>query len=621
MYSLYRMTSIHWRAILIGTLAAIFSVASNPLRADEPIRVHWYETRGITPDPQAELDWSKASYWIARLQNQVELTVFNGGPQVGPDRDALLSAVSRWVSSTKPGERTGGVLVLDGQGESRQKMAARVDLQPAAEKPRLELEPLSIDERIDLNARDQSTPEWRPQYAFMHSGFPSGIEAYCEPNAAVCSTLFAALGPILTKPASRLITIASGSDRFAFHALTRDTQDESKRLTVRYLGAGVVTTVAPPEGFEEKDGIDVRLESFRARGEPDAPWQVTGTRNLPREERTAVKYAALSYLESGTRNAHADIAWPVGTLGKPMLYALRFLPDNKTVTAQTLGPMQLPLRCDLRRTPGFPRNAALGPTADWLRHRYPAIHPSGRTSEELIANAQELIDAKAGDPAWFRDNYRLAVLGPRRADIRLAEVHELPAEQRGGLKRFTTEELHTLECVLEAMGDRLLARMRDTVLIRQAASEVGSPFGELAKQVVLAGHTFTRTQEVSEPSPHRQVHSTIVIYDAAAPPATRFIGGRDNDGSVYAYAPMAQVMAHEFGHVIASRASLGDQFYKWVAESDTEPFTRYAASNPQTEFFPEAFALYLLDPGWIQVNYPDLFVRARAYASRPPDHW
>jgi len=105
------------------------------------------------------------------------------------------------------------------------------------------------------------------------------------------------------------------------------------------------------------------------------------------------------------------------------------------------------------------------------------------------------------------------------------------------------------------------------------------------------------------------------------PLGARFLGGRDNDGSVYAYAPMAQVMAHEFGHVIASRASLGDQFYKWVAESDTEPFTRYAASNPQTEFFPEAFALYLLDPGWIQVNYPDLFVRARAYASRPPDHW
>jgi hypothetical protein len=80
-------------------------------------------------------------------------------------------------------------------------------------------------------------------------------------------------------------------------------------------------------------------------------------------------------------------------------------------------------------------------------------------------------------------------------------------------------------------------------------------------------------------------------------------------------------MAHEFGHVIASRASLGQQFDKWVAESDTDPFTRYAASNPQTEFFPEAFALYLLDPWWIQVNYPDLFRRARAYASRPPDHW
>ena len=615
------MTPIHCRALLIGTLAAVFCAVGSPLRADEQVRVRWYETRGITPDPQAELDWSKASYWIARLQDQVELALFNGGPQVGPERDALLSAVSSWVSGTRPGERAGGVLLLDAQGESQQNVAARVDLQPGAGKPRLELEPLSIDGRIELNARERSTGEWRPQYAFMHSGFPGGIEAYCEPNAAVCSTLFEALGPLLTKPASRLVTIASGPGRFTFHALTRDTEDAGKRLTVRYLGDRGVTIMAPPDGFEEKDGIDVRLERFRARGEPDAPWQVTGTGNLPREERTAVKYAALSYLESGTRDAHADIAWPVGKAGKPMLYALRFLPDNKTVAAQALGPMQLPLRCDLRRTPGFPRNAALGPTADWLRHRYPAIHPEGDTPEELIADAQQLIDAKAGDPAWFRNNYRIAILGPRGADRRLAEVHEMHAEQRGGLKRFTAEELHTLECVLEAMGDRLLARMRDTVVIRQKSAEVGSPFGDLAKQVVIAGHTFTRTQEVSEPTPHREVHSTIVIYDAAVPPATRFIGGRDDDGRVFAYAPMAQVMAHEFGHVIASRASLGEQFYKWVAESDTDPFTRYAASNPQTEFFPEAFALYLLDPWWIQVNYPDLFRRARAYASRPPDHW
>ncbi|HYL17548.1 MAG TPA: hypothetical protein VEV20_02645, partial [Burkholderiales bacterium] len=577
--------------------------------------------RGITPDPQAQLDWSKASYWIARLQDQVELVLFNGGPQAGPERDALLSAVSSWVSSTKPDERAAVVLLLDGQSESRQRIGARVDLQPAAGKPRLELEPLSIDERIDLNARERPTGEWRPQYAFMHSGFPSGIESYCEPNPAVCSTLFEALGPLLTKPASRLMTIASGSDRFTFLALTRDTEDQGKRLTVRYLGERGISGVAPPEGFDEMDAIDVRLERFRARGEADAPWRVTGTRNLPREERTAVKYAALSYLESGTRDAHVDIAWPVGSLGKPMLYALRFLPDDRTVAAQALGPMQLPLRCDLRRTPGFPRNAALGPTAEWLRHRYPAIHPEGDTSEELIADAQQLIDAKAGDPAWFRDNYRLAILSPRRADIRLAEVHEMSAERRGGLKRFTAEELHTLECVLEAMGDRLLARMRDTVLIRQTSAEGGSPFGDLAKQVPIAGHTFTRTQEVSEPSPHREVHSTIVIYDVAVPPATRFIGGRDEDGHVFAYAPIAQVMAHEFGHVISTRASLGEQFYKWVAESDTEPFTRYAASNPQTEFFPEAFALYLLDPWWIQMNYPDLFARARAYASRPPDHW
>jgi hypothetical protein len=455
----------------------------------------------------------------------------------------------------------------------------------------------------------------------MQSGFPGGIEAYCDPNAAVCSTLFETLAPLLKNPARRLITISSQSNRSTFHVLTSDTADADKRLTVRYLTDAGVTLVAPPAGFDQKDGIDVRLERFRSREDPDASWRVTGTSKLPPEERTAIKYAALSYLESGTRNSQADIAWPVGASGKPMLYALRFLPDEKTVTAKALGPMQTPLRCDLRRTPGFPRNAALGPTADWLQQRYPAIKPSGGTAPELIADAQRLINAKAGDPAWFRDNYRLAILGPTGADRRLAEVHEMRPEQRGGLKRFSSEELHTLECVLETMGDRLLARIRDTALVRQQSSaEAGSPFGDLTQQVVIAGHTFTRTDGTSTPNAHPQVHSTVVIYDAAAPPATRFIGGRDDNGEVFAYAPMAQVMAHEFGHVVASRASLGRKFNEWTAQHGVEPFTRYAASNPQTEFFAEAFALFLLDPWWIRTNYPDLYAGINEYAKRQRDH-
>jgi hypothetical protein len=37
------------------------------------------------------------------------------------------------------------------------------------------------------------------------------------------------------------------------------------------------------------------------------------------------------------------------------------------------------------------------------------------------------------------------------------------------------------------------------------------------------------------------------------------------------------------------------------------PMTKYAASAPSTEFFPEAFAIYNADPEWMQNNLPDMF--------------
>ena len=118
--TLPRMTPMYRRAFVLAILAVAFWTWSNPLRADEPIRVRWYETRGITPDPQAELEWSKASYWVVRLQSQVELALFNGGPPPGPERDALLAAVSTWVAGTKPDERTGSVLQFrDPDGKPR----------------------------------------------------------------------------------------------------------------------------------------------------------------------------------------------------------------------------------------------------------------------------------------------------------------------------------------------------------------------------------------------------------------------------------------------------------------------------------------------------------------------
>ena len=72
-----------------------------------------------------------------------------------------------------------------------------------------------------------------------------------------------------------------------------------------------------------------------------------------------------------------------------------------------------------------------------------------------------------------------------------------------------------------------------------------------------------------------------------------------------------------WAHVIDQRAPVQREFDALVTAADVHPFTRYAASNPKTEFFPEACALYLLDPAWVNDNHPELYARVQAYLKRP----
>ena len=116
------------------------------------------------------------------------------------------------------------------------------------------------------------------------------------------------------------------------------------------------------------------------------------------------------------------------------LYALKQLSGSNDVKVEAVGTVIQLTRCDLRRTPGFPENAPIAAVREWFQRRYPAIRPNGETSEKLIANAQALIDAQAGDPKWFAQNYRLAILGPNAADRRLSDMHKMPPNRRGGLK-------------------------------------------------------------------------------------------------------------------------------------------------------------------------------------------
>jgi len=341
--------------------------------------------------------------------------------------------------------------------------------------PRLELEPILADERIALSAGNAAARDWRPAIPYMHSRFPGGIKSFCDSNLAVCSVLFETLVQLATKPGNRLVTVSDASHKFTFRALTQGAADPAKRLSVRYLAATDVTSIAPPARFEIKDSIDFDLERLQDPQAKDRLGRLVGVDALSRDERIAVKYAVLTYFQSGTRDAEVDAVLPAGAKAKPLLYVLRMLPESNDVTVEALGQRHL-THCEVRRAPGFPAGGDATVTREWLHRRLPAIAPVGETPKEMIVNAQRAIDAQAGDPKWFHDNYRIAVLEPAAADRHLAEMFKI------------------------------------------------------------------------------------------------------------------------------------------------RPFTRYAASAPESEFFPEAFSLFLLNPDWAHKDYPVLYSSELAYANRPAVH-
>lgn len=580
-------------------------------------RTRWYETRSVVFEADKLASWSLGSYWNARLRKQAQVTLYESELKSGPQSDALAAAISAWLAATPPGERSDWAFSLKPVPAPAIGASVRVDWE--VRPPRLALAPFIFDERVVLRTGEDAEGGWTMRIPISHAGFPGGMRAFCDGNASVCSVLLQALEERVGKPGRRLVTISARDREFSFHASLGGAADPARGATIRYLGEAGMTELTPPADFASKDAIDSWLEGLQAASANDALGQLIGFERLQSRERIAMKYAAGAYFQSGTRDAEARVALPAEASPAQHLYTLRLLPGRNDVSVEALGRHALG-RCDLRWTPGFPAKADVAGMRDWLLHRYPAIQPSGKTVQEIVRSAQRLIDAHAGTRKWFALNYRIAVLDPKAAYRRLADDHGFKPDRLEELKAFESDELHVLECVLESMSDRLLQRARDSVLVRQSAPADDAPLTDVAGSVLIAGHTFTRTITVKgEPGRH-EVHSTIAIYDAALQSPARFVGGRAPDGRVHVYAPLAEVIAHEFGHVLAQRASIGDRFNRWVAKEGVEPFTRYAASAPGSEFLPEAFALYLLDPAWLSYSYPSLYKRIDEYSRRPPVH-
>jgi hypothetical protein len=457
----------------------------------------------------------------------------------------------------------------------------------------------------------------------LHVGFPDGIEPYCDARPSVCGTVFGWVDQVAARRLRALLTVSHNGAQTTFYVERPGTDTADEGPLVQYLGEVGVTRQSPPPGFALKDGADLELEQMTSNDGAKLG-QVRGVATLALRERVAVKSAILNYYQTGTRSAEVDVVLPAGPAGEGMLYTLRFLPNSNDVTVEALGAAAnlLPAagpRSDIRRIPGFPARGDGASLRVWLRKRYPGLSAKGSTRGEIVVSADRVIDDNSGTPRWFAVNYEIAVLGPKAANRRLAEAHGRATHLRGGLDRFNASELRTLEAVLQRLGEPALALLRGTALVRQGAAEATSPFGDLTSRVQIAGHTFTRTRAAIESNQRPEVIATVVIYDAAHSRA-RFIGGKAPDGMLRVYPPVAAVFAHELGHVISRRAPAQRRFKELVTSLGVAPFTRYAASNPESEFFPEALALYLLDPAWVRDNHPELYARVQAYARRPrPD--
>ena len=107
----------------LGSMAFLILQALPGAAAD---KVRWYETRGVIVNADALADWTRNSYWAAKLRQQVDLTLFRGGPEDEAGQNALLSTVSAWVSATAPEQHSERVLVVERAGAAAAQIAARV---------------------------------------------------------------------------------------------------------------------------------------------------------------------------------------------------------------------------------------------------------------------------------------------------------------------------------------------------------------------------------------------------------------------------------------------------------------------------------------------------------------
>lgn len=377
----------------------------------------------------------------------------------------------------------------------------------------------------------------------------------------------------------------------------KEKNGEISELDIELRPGGRPVEVTPSDDYRNRDYGDLLIEQQQSRPHPKKGDTLgyVNVAGVPAEEVTSVKFAVVRYFRDvETRDAEADVLVPIAGTSKEVYYTLRFRPDNE-VDIERIGEKgsssQLdPTRMDIARVRGY--GASAGDPArlkTWLGRRYPGLSPTGATVEALRASANQKMAGEAGTPAWYQANYKVKVIDGASTQARLRSIHKLNARQTPDAdnKDFTSEELKLAELSLQTLTETVLSLLQYVRLgrkktFREADGTAGS----------YGGQTFWNGS-----------NKTIVMYDSGMNANVSAFRG----GSEGVNVPQAMLFTHEMGHIMQPTTNGKPAFDKFVRAAGIRPFTHYAESKPDTDFFTEAFAIYQTDPEWLRRNHATVY--------------
>ncbi|QEC78003.1 eCIS core domain-containing protein [Mucilaginibacter ginsenosidivorax] len=358
-----------------------------------------------------------------------------------------------------------------------------------------------------------------------------------------------------------------------------------------YLGDSVVNATVN-SGYASKDYGDFEVE--KAQSSKDYKLGTVDVSALPADEKFSVKHAVTLYADKKSNNAEIDAIVPIAKTSKKVLYTFRFLDKTHNVEIERIGEVAKDINfqtVSIQNAAGFADNNADASTLKaWLGKRYKAITVTGTTTADIIKDADKQLQTKIATAGWFKLNYDIEVLSAADGGTRWQNVHHWTADQINGMKEFTPTELEQVEIALQTQSLPLITALQGIKLTRQDEERLadGSPsHGDTAG--------FTRSDGKAR---------TINIYDRSSLASNiLFVGSKTG-----AFDAGIEILTHEMGHAFSfEQAGVETAFNKFVKAKKISPVTAYAGSSINTESFPEAYALYHLDPQWMSANIPDLY--------------